>query len=142
MRDANFRYDHCLICKLWAHPRLISYTGLWCQQNERRLLTFYLPKLLLVGPVWLCAVLMATWQKYNEHLDPTYSYQLDTSYFYVCIVDNSFLWITQSYWVTFYNIQQRSLFAKQLLVYRFPTSANWIQQTTKKILIKILKQYF
>lgn len=97
MRDANFKYDHCLICKLWAHPRLVSYTGLWCQQNERRLLTFYLPKLLLVGPVWLCAVLMATWQKYNEHLDPTYSYQLDTSYFYVCIVDNSFLWITQSY---------------------------------------------
>lgn len=97
MRDANFRYNHCLICKLWAHPRLVSCTGLWCQQNERRLLTFYLPKLLLVGPVWLCAVLMATWQKYNEHLDPTYSYQLDTSYFYVCIVDNSFLWITQSY---------------------------------------------
>lgn len=111
MRDANFRYGYYLICKLWAHPRLVSYTGLWSQQNERRLLTFYLPKLLLVGPVWLCAVLMATWQKYNEHLDPTYSYQLDTSYFYVSIVDNSFLWITQSYKVTFYNMQQRSMLA-------------------------------
>ncbi|XP_054269557.1 transmembrane protein 181-like isoform X2 [Macrosteles quadrilineatus] len=77
MLDALFQASFlCSLLLFW----LCIYHGL--RQNERRLLTFYLPKLLIVGPVWLCAVIMATWQKYNEHLDPTYSYQLDTSYFY------------------------------------------------------------
>ncbi|KAG8258703.1 hypothetical protein J6590_025869 [Homalodisca vitripennis] len=77
MLDAVFQASFlCALLLFW----LCIYHGL--RQNERRLLTFYLPKLLIVGPVWLCAVTMATWQKYNEHLDPTYSYQLDTSYFY------------------------------------------------------------
>jgi len=52
-------------------------------QNERRFLTFYLPKLLLVGLIWISAVVMATWQKINELQDPTYSYKLDTANFNV-----------------------------------------------------------
>jgi len=44
-------------------------------------LTFYLPKLLIVGMLWISAITMATWQKFNELQDPTYSYKLDTRNF-------------------------------------------------------------
>lgn len=54
-----------------------------CSQNERRLLSFYLPKVLIVGLLWLSAVTMASWQKCNELKDPTYNYKIDTSNFYV-----------------------------------------------------------
>lgn len=33
--------------------------------------------------LWMSAVVMATWQEYNELRDPTYSYKLDTDNFYV-----------------------------------------------------------
>ncbi|RZF38143.1 hypothetical protein LSTR_LSTR005504 [Laodelphax striatellus] len=77
MLDAIFQASFlCALLMFW----LCIYHGL--RQNERRILTFYLPKLLLVGPLWVCAVVMATWQKLNELEDPTYSYKLDTSNFY------------------------------------------------------------
>jgi hypothetical protein len=52
-----------------------------CSQNERRVLTFYLPKFLIVGMLWISALTMATWQKFSELQDPTYSYKLDTRNF-------------------------------------------------------------
>ncbi|XP_071439308.1 transmembrane protein 181 [Hetaerina americana] len=66
----------CALLLFW----LCIYHGL--RQNERRLLTFYAPKLFIVGLLWLSAVTMATWQEFNELRDPTYSYKLDTSNFY------------------------------------------------------------
>nr|CAD7443743.1 unnamed protein product [Timema bartmani] len=66
----------CSLLLFW----LSIYHGL--RQNERRLLTFYLPKLLLVGMLWVSAVILATWQKINELQDPTYDYKLDTANFY------------------------------------------------------------
>jgi hypothetical protein len=63
-------------------------------QNKRRFATFYLPKIFLVGLVWLAAVTLSSWQEYNELRDPTYNYRLDTGNFMVCItfeaVDNNF----------------------------------------------------
>lgn len=77
MLDAVFQATFlCALLMFW----LCIYHGL--RQNERRFLTFYLPKLLIVGPLWLCAVVMASWQKFNELQDPTYSYKVDTSNFY------------------------------------------------------------
>ncbi|KAE8749564.1 hypothetical protein FOCC_FOCC003830 [Frankliniella occidentalis] len=56
---------------------LCIYHGL--RQNERRWVAFYLPKLLLVGLLWLGAVVMASWQKCNELHDPTYNHRVDAA---------------------------------------------------------------
>ncbi|KAL5282824.1 TMEM181 family protein [Megaselia abdita] len=62
----------CAMLMFW----LCIYHGL--RQNERRLTNFYLPKLLVVLPIWLCAIVLATWEKCNELRDPTYSHFVDT----------------------------------------------------------------
>ncbi|CAB3364753.1 Hypothetical predicted protein [Cloeon dipterum] len=75
--DAIFQATFlCALLLFW----LCIYHGL--RQNERNILTFYLPKVLIVGMLWLSAVVMAIWQKYNELQDPTYSYKIDTDNFY------------------------------------------------------------
>ena len=51
--------------------------------------TFYLPKFLLVGLVWLAAITLSSWQEYNELHDPTYNYRLDTGNFLVCFTYHS-----------------------------------------------------
>jgi hypothetical protein len=57
---------------------LCIYHGV--RQTKRRLLTFYFPKMLLVGLLWGLVVSLACWQEYKQLLDPTYDYQFDTSY--------------------------------------------------------------
>ncbi|XP_077297204.1 transmembrane protein 181 [Arctopsyche grandis] len=59
---------------------LCMYHGL--RQNERWFMTFYFPKLFIVGMIWLSAIILATWQKYNELRDPTYDYVVDTTHYY------------------------------------------------------------
>lgn len=51
-------------------------------------MTFYFPKLFIVGMIWISAIILATWQKYNELRDPTYNYVVDTSHYYVRNNDN------------------------------------------------------
>uniref|UniRef100_A0A3Q3IGZ6 Transmembrane protein 181 n=1 Tax=Monopterus albus TaxID=43700 RepID=A0A3Q3IGZ6_MONAL len=46
-------------------------------QGERKCLTFYLPKLIIVGLLWLSAVTLGIWQTVNELQDPTYQYKVD-----------------------------------------------------------------
>ncbi|KPP64457.1 hypothetical protein Z043_117197, partial [Scleropages formosus] len=46
-------------------------------QGERKCLTFYLPKLLIVGLLWLSAITLGIWQTVNELHDPTYQYKVD-----------------------------------------------------------------
>ncbi|KAF7393944.1 hypothetical protein HZH68_010763 [Vespula germanica] len=48
----------CAILMFW----LCVYHGL--RQNERRLITFYLPKMLVVGLLWAAALTLATWLRY------------------------------------------------------------------------------
>lgn len=52
-------------------------------QNERRMITFYLPKIIVVGSLWGAALILATWLRWSELEDPTYNYVLDTSNYYV-----------------------------------------------------------
>ncbi|XP_071051074.1 transmembrane protein 181 [Onthophagus taurus] len=59
---------------------LCVYHGL--RQNERRILSFYFPKFFIVGVLWLCALIMATWEKCNELKDPTYSHINDAGSYY------------------------------------------------------------
>nr|CAG4649198.1 EOG090X03I5 [Scapholeberis mucronata]SVE93522.1 EOG090X03I5 [Scapholeberis mucronata] len=59
---------------------LCVYHGL--RQNDRRFIIFYLPKLILVGSIWLSMVIVAVWQEIAEVNDPTFSYKLDTDHFY------------------------------------------------------------
>ncbi|XP_012254361.1 transmembrane protein 181 [Athalia rosae] len=66
----------CAILMFW----LCVYHGL--RQNERRLATFYLPKLVVVGMLWGAALTLATWLRCTELEDPTYNYVLDTSNYY------------------------------------------------------------
>lgn len=71
--DAIFQSTFlCALLLFW----LCTYHGI--RQNERPLLTFYFPKLLVVGLLWLAATTLASWHKYNELRDPTYNYTLDT----------------------------------------------------------------
>ncbi|XP_065081918.1 transmembrane protein 181 [Ochlerotatus camptorhynchus] len=73
MLDAIFQATFlCALLLFW----LCIYHGL--RQNERKLLTFYVPKLIVILPIWLCAVVLATWES-NEMKDPTYSHFVDTA---------------------------------------------------------------
>lgn len=58
---------------------LCLYHGI--RQTDRRFSTFYLPKLFVVGLIWIAAVTLASWQEYNELQDPTYYYRLDKTNF-------------------------------------------------------------
>ncbi|XP_035792031.1 transmembrane protein 181-like isoform X2 [Anopheles albimanus] len=58
----------CAILMFW----LCVYHGL--RQNERKLLTFYVPKLLVILPIWLGAIVLGIWEKFDELNDPTYSH--------------------------------------------------------------------
>lgn len=62
----------CALLLFW----LCVYHGIRVQ-GERKFLTFYLPKLIIVGLLWLSAVTLGIWQTVNELQDPTYSYRLD-----------------------------------------------------------------
>lgn len=62
----------CSLLMFW----LCIYHGL--RQNERRFCSFYFPKLIVITPLWLCAIVLATWEKCNELRDPTYSHFVDT----------------------------------------------------------------
>ncbi|XP_076173584.1 transmembrane protein 181 [Ptiloglossa arizonensis] len=66
----------CAVLMFW----LCVYHGL--RQNERRLITFYLPKVLVVGMLWCSALILATWLRCTELEDPTYNYVLDTSNYF------------------------------------------------------------
>jgi len=41
---------------------------------------FYMPKLVLVGSLWLLVVSLSCWQELKQLTDPTYDYQFDTGY--------------------------------------------------------------
>ncbi|XP_050534348.1 transmembrane protein 181 [Daktulosphaira vitifoliae] len=62
----------CAILFFW----LCIYHGL--RQNERRLITFYLPKAILVSPFWFCGIMIAKYRHINEFDDPAFSYEIDT----------------------------------------------------------------
>ncbi|XP_054877362.1 transmembrane protein 181 isoform X3 [Poeciliopsis prolifica] len=62
----------CALLLFW----LCVYHGIRVQ-GERKFLTFYLPKLIIVGLLWLSAVTLGIWQTVNELQDPTFNYKLD-----------------------------------------------------------------
>uniref|UniRef100_A0A673HNZ5 Transmembrane protein 181 n=1 Tax=Sinocyclocheilus rhinocerous TaxID=307959 RepID=A0A673HNZ5_9TELE len=66
----------CALLLFW----LCVYHGIRVQ-GDRRFLTFYLPKLLIVGLLWLSAVTLGIWQTVNELQDPTYQYNVDIQNF-------------------------------------------------------------
>ncbi|XP_068610227.1 transmembrane protein 181 [Brachionichthys hirsutus] len=66
----------CALLLFW----LCVYHGIRVQ-GERRCLTFYLPKVLVVGLLWVSAVTLGIWQTVNELQDPTYQYKVDITNF-------------------------------------------------------------
>ncbi|MGH0150202.1 UNVERIFIED_CONTAM: hypothetical protein FKN15_017628 [Acipenser sinensis] len=68
----------CALLLFW----LCVYHG-FRVQGERKCLTFYLPKLFIVGLLWLSAVTLGIWQTVNELHDPTYQFKVDTGNFQV-----------------------------------------------------------
>uniref|UniRef100_A0A8D3CMS7 Transmembrane protein 181 n=1 Tax=Scophthalmus maximus TaxID=52904 RepID=A0A8D3CMS7_SCOMX len=73
MLDAFFQALFlCSLLLFW----LCVYHGIRVQ-GERKFLTFYLPKLIIVGLLWLSAVTLGIWQTVNELQDPTYRYKVD-----------------------------------------------------------------
>lgn len=68
---------------------LCIYHGL--RQNERKFITFYLPKLIVILPLYCTAIVLATWEKYNELRDPTYSHFIDTGNYNVRVYNRCYL---------------------------------------------------
>ncbi|XP_032441773.1 transmembrane protein 181 isoform X1 [Xiphophorus hellerii] len=66
----------CALLLFW----LCVYHGIRVP-GERKFLTFYLPKLIIVGLLWLSAVTLGIWQTVNELQDPTFNYKLDIANF-------------------------------------------------------------
>ncbi|XP_076862617.1 transmembrane protein 181 isoform X2 [Brachyhypopomus gauderio] len=66
----------CALLLFW----LCVYHG-FRVQGERKCLTFYLPKLVLVGLMWFSPVTLGIWQMVNELQDPTYQYDMDIKHF-------------------------------------------------------------
>ncbi|XP_044277875.1 transmembrane protein 181 [Varanus komodoensis] len=66
----------CALLLFW----LCVYHGIRVQ-GERKCLTFYFPKLLIVGLLWLASVTLGIWQTVNELHDPTYQYGIDATNF-------------------------------------------------------------
>ncbi|XP_077139396.1 transmembrane protein 181 isoform X1 [Ranitomeya variabilis] len=66
----------CALLLFW----LCVYHGIRVQ-GERKCMTFYLPKFLIVGLLWLASVTLGIWQTVNELHDPTYQYRVDTGNF-------------------------------------------------------------
>lgn len=75
MLDAVFQATFlCTLLMFW----ISVYHAL--RQNERKFLTFYFPKMLILLPIWLCALVLATWEKLNELKDPTWIHFVDGNY--------------------------------------------------------------
>ncbi|KAL7987646.1 hypothetical protein Chor_006565 [Crotalus horridus] len=66
----------CALLLFW----LCVYHGIRVQ-GERKCMTFYFPKFLIVGLLWLASVTLGIWQTVNELHDPTYQYETDTNNF-------------------------------------------------------------
>ncbi|KAM4693710.1 transmembrane protein 181 isoform 2-T2 [Discoglossus pictus] len=66
----------CALLLFW----LCVYHGIRVQ-GERKCLTFYFPKIFIVGLLWLASVTLGVWQTVNELHDPTYQYRVDTGNF-------------------------------------------------------------
>ncbi|XP_076818334.1 transmembrane protein 181-like isoform X2 [Clavelina lepadiformis] len=78
MVDAIFQATFlCALLMFW----LCVYHGIQNTSEKRPLFSFYLPKLLICGLLWLAAVTLGSWQQYNELLDPSYQYKADTKNF-------------------------------------------------------------
>uniref|UniRef100_A0A8C4NGY5 Transmembrane protein 181 n=1 Tax=Eptatretus burgeri TaxID=7764 RepID=A0A8C4NGY5_EPTBU len=50
-------------------------------QSQGRFVTFYLPKLLIVGTLWLAAITLGAWQTKTQLHDPTFHYTVDSASF-------------------------------------------------------------
>ncbi|XP_055046500.1 transmembrane protein 181 isoform X1 [Misgurnus anguillicaudatus] len=75
--DAFFQATFlCALLLFW----LCVYHGIRVQ-GERKFWTFYVPKLVMVGLLWLSAVTLGIWQTVNELQDPTYQYKVDIQNF-------------------------------------------------------------
>ncbi|XP_045447197.1 transmembrane protein 181 [Melitaea cinxia] len=57
---------------------LALYHGL--RQNERGFVSFYLFKIVIVGLMWVPAMVVAVWQKYYAYYDPTFNYYMNPNY--------------------------------------------------------------
>nr|XP_023662783.1 transmembrane protein 181 isoform X1 [Paramormyrops kingsleyae] len=66
----------CALLLFW----LCVYHGIRVQ-GERKCMTFYLPKLVIVGLIWLSSITLGIWQTVNELHDPTYQYKVDIGNF-------------------------------------------------------------
>nr|CAG4643825.1 EOG090X03I5 [Lepidurus arcticus] len=55
------------------------------RQTEKRLV-FYLPKLLIIGMIWVTIVLAVACQEHGKAVDPAYSFQTDAPHYYGLIV--------------------------------------------------------
>ncbi|KAG8444332.1 hypothetical protein GDO86_009498 [Hymenochirus boettgeri] len=66
----------CALLLFW----LCIYHGIRVQ-GERKCLTFYMPKVFIVGLLWIASVTLGVWQTVNELHDPTYQYKVDAGNF-------------------------------------------------------------
>ncbi|KAG5675668.1 hypothetical protein PVAND_005555 [Polypedilum vanderplanki] len=75
MLDALFQSTFlCALLLFW----ISIYHAL--RQSDRKFLTFYLPKLIIITPIWICAFVLAVWEKLDEYRDPFWIHFYDGNY--------------------------------------------------------------
>eukprot|EP00112_Aurelia_sp_Birch-Aquarium-sp1_P026066 Seg900.9 transcript_id=Seg900.9/GoldUCD/mRNA.D3Y31 product="putative ribonuclease P protein subunit 3" protein_id=Seg900.9/GoldUCD/D3Y31 len=58
---------------------LCAFHGI--RQSERTFVSFYLPKIMIVGLMWITGCVLLGWQQHNELYDPSYQYKVDIGHF-------------------------------------------------------------
>lgn len=58
---------------------LCAFHGI--RQSERTFTGFYLPKIMIVGLLWISGCVLLGWQQHNELQDPSYQYKIDIGHF-------------------------------------------------------------
>ncbi|XP_065057138.1 transmembrane protein 181-like [Rhopilema esculentum] len=58
---------------------LCAFHGI--RQSERTFVGFYLPKIMIVGIMWVIGCVLLGWQQHNELFDPSYQYKVDIGHF-------------------------------------------------------------
>ncbi|XP_075262893.1 transmembrane protein 181-like isoform X2 [Convolutriloba macropyga] len=72
LMDALFQTSFCgALLLFWV----CTYHGL--RSSERSICLFYVPKIILVGAVWMLALFFASWEGYHKTTEPTYSTDYD-----------------------------------------------------------------
>jgi len=96
---------------------LVIVDGVKLEEREREFKSFYLPKMLLLGLLWIAVVGVFSWQEYNELFDPTIAIEQTTVIigFEIAMV---ILVLSYFFWLAYATIRACGLDSKKAFLKR------------------------